>query len=163
MTRKSSLRACDDAAMTMRSSHPSTASFDDHQRWLRIASRFQLSCMSNAKWRKVFTAIAESAVDVRRCEFKCIDSDYVTVHSRAPQVSELLERRFTDGLWQPFEYKWIEWFRFPRQFQPYPGVGLVVTQDVEALQTVIARAAQACVELDDQYLWLYGYRGLLTT
>lgn len=115
--------------------------------------------MSNAKWRKVFTAIAESSVEVRRCEFKCIDSDYVTVKERSPQVAELMERRFTDSIWQPFEYKWIEWFRFPRQFKPYPGVGLIVTQDLEGLQAVITTAAHAYVELDNQYLWLFGYRG----
>ena len=131
----------------------------DHEWWLKIASRFKLSCMSNAKWRKVFTAIATSTVEIRRCEFKCIDSPHVSTMPRAPLVRELMERRFTDGLWQPFEYKWIEWFRFPRQFKPYAGVGLVVTQDVEALQRVIAAAAHACVELDDEYLWLFGYRG----
>lgn len=43
---------------------------DDHDRWFRIASRYKLSCMSNAKWRKVFTAMAASPVEVRRCEFK---------------------------------------------------------------------------------------------
>jgi hypothetical protein len=132
---------------------------DDHEQWFKIASRFKLSCMSNAKWRKVFTAIAESTVEVRRCEFKCIHSDYVTVKDCAPQVRELIERRFTDSIWQPFEYKWIEWFRFPRQFKPHPGIGLMVTQDVEALQVVIAEAAHACVELDEEYLWLLGYRG----
>jgi hypothetical protein len=132
---------------------------DDHERWFKIACRFKLSCMSNAKWRKVFTAIATCGVEVRRCEFKCIDSAEVSVMPRAPLVRELMERRFADGMWQPFEYKWIEWFRFPRQFKPHPGVGLVVRQDVEALRDVIAGAAQACVELDDNYLWLFGYRG----
>lgn len=145
--------------MTKRAIQLLNATLDDHRRWFKIASRFKLSCMSNAKWRKVFTAIAESAVEVRRCEFKCIDSDRVTVKDRGPRVTELMESRFADGMWQPFEYKWIEWFRFPRQFKPHPGVGLVVTQDVETLRAVITAAAHACVELDDLYLWLYGYRG----
>jgi len=145
-------------AVANRPIQPPTAVWDDHERWFKIASRFKLSCMSNTKWRKVFTAIAESPVEVRRCELKCIDSDYVAVQGRAPQVRELMERRFTDSIWQPFEYKWIEWFRFPRQFKPYPGVGLVVTQDVEALRAVIPEATQACLELDDKYLWLFGYR-----
>ena len=116
--------------------------------------------MSNAKWPKAFTAIAESPVEVRRCELKCIDSDHVTVVGRAPQVCELMERRFTDSIWHPFEYKWIEWFRFPRAFKPYAGgVGLTVTQDVEALRAIITEAAHVCVELDGEYLWLFGYRG----
>ena len=46
----------------------------------------------------------------------------------------------------------------PREFKPNPGVGLSVTQDVEALRKVITSAAAACVELDQGYLWLFGYR-----
>jgi hypothetical protein len=137
----------------------SAAALADHERWFKIASRFTISCMSNANWLKVFTAIDTSLVEIRRCEFKCIDSNFVFAQDRAPQVRELLERRFTDSIWQPFEYKWIEWFRFPRQFKPYPDVGLLVAQDVERLQAVISDAAHACVELDAEYLWLYGYRG----
>jgi hypothetical protein len=34
-----------------------------------------------------------------------------------------------------------------------------VTQDVEALKKVVVAAAQVCAELDDEYLWLFGYRG----
>lgn len=139
-------------------SHKLTATLDDHQRWFRIASQFSLLCMSNTKWRKVFTAIAESGILIRRCEFKCIDSEHITVKDRAPQTRELLETGFTDSIWQPFEYKWIGWFRFPREFKLYAGVGLTVSQDVESLQSAIMAAASACVELDENYLWLYGYR-----
>lgn len=83
----------------------------------------------------------------------------MTAKDRTPRVSGLREGRYTDSIWQPFEYKWLEWFRFPRQFKPHPGVGLVVTQDVEALEAVIEAAAHASIDLDDEYLWLYGYRG----
>lgn len=114
--------------------------------------------MSNTKWRKVFAAIDESGISIRRCEFKCIDSDYITMEPRPPLTRELMETRFADSIWQPFEYKWIEWFRFPREFKPYPGVGLAVYQDLEALRDAIMAAAAACLELDADYLWLYGYR-----
>ena len=128
--------------MATKRTHSSPAAGDDHERWLKGAVRFKLSCMSNAKWRKVLTAIATSSIEIRRCEFKCIDSEYVSVMPGAPQVRDLMERRFADSGWQPFEYKWIEWIRFPRQFKPRQGIGFVVTQDVGELQKAIADAVE---------------------
>lgn len=134
------------------------AHLENERRYQRAAGRFQYSWMSDTKWRKVFKAIAESGTNVTRCEYKCIDSDHVW-QNRVPRLQDVEERCFADGAYQPFEYKWIEWFRFPRRYKPYKGIGYVVEQDVEALKTAIEAAAQARLELDDEYLWLYGYSG----
>ncbi|MEM6554100.1 MAG: DUF6678 family protein [Planctomycetota bacterium] len=114
--------------------------------------------MSNAKWRKVLSAISATRTNVTRCEFKCIDSDYIT-KVRSPQSHDIEHVRFTDGPFQPFEYKWVEWFRFPRRYKPYPNVGYLIEQDVEALHDEIKAAADAMLTLDEEYLWLFGYTG----
>ena len=114
--------------------------------------------MSNSKWRKVLIAVAAAPVEVRRCELKCIGSAWVATAPAAPRVNECHPGNLADGAFQPLEYKWIEWFRFPRRFQPKPGVGYFVEQDVETLRDAILSAADACVELGDEHLYLYGYR-----
>lgn len=130
----------------------------DERRYLAHAARFQHSWMSNAKWRKVLSSIAATHSNVTQCEFKCIDSDYIT-KVRTPQGRDVEQVRFADGAFQPFEYRWLEWFRFPRCVKPHPGVGYVVEQEVERLKTEIEAAAEAMLTLDDEYLWLFGYTG----
>ncbi len=137
---------------------PDTSHFDEEQRFRKQAARFQHSWMSNAKWRKVLSAIADTQSNVTRCEFKCIDSDYIT-EVRSPQSRDIEHVRFADGAFQPFEYKWIEWLRFPRRLKPYPGVGYIAEQDVEALRVEIEASADAMLTLDEEYLWLFGYTG----
>ena len=137
--------------------------FEAKRKFLLAAGNYRYSWMSNTKWRKVFTAIAKAGTNVKQCEYKTIDMPGVA-EVRTPQLRDLREREFEDGAYQPFAYKWIEWFRFPRRYQPYKrrGVGYVIEQDVEALKTVIEKAAHARLELDDNYLWLYGYSDPIT-
>lgn len=131
---------------------------EDHRRYWKFASRFQRSCMSNAKWRKVLAAIEASGIEITRCEYKWLHFDEIEAIDCAPQRNKYVASHFADGPMYPLQYKWLEWFRFPREYRPIPNVGHTVRQDVEALQQVVLNAADACVELDDQYLWLYGYR-----
>ena len=130
----------------------------DAEKYRKHAAAFQHSWMSNAKWRKVLSAIAGTTSNVTRCEFKCIDSDHITV-VRAPKVSDIAYSHFADEAFQPFEYKWLEWMRFPRRFKPIVGVGYVVEQQVEVLKSEIEANASAMLSLDDQFLWLFAYTG----
>lgn len=116
--------------------------------------------MSDAKWRKVLRAIANTASNVRRCEYKSIDAEHISTN-RVPGMNDIDDHRFADAAFQPFEYKWIEWMRFPRRYRPTPKESYIVVQDVETLQTEIKNAADAMMKLDDEHLWLFGYSGLI--
>jgi hypothetical protein len=98
----------------------------------RARSAFAVAHMSNAKWRKVLHALATADFGLTRSEWKCIDSDHVLVHG-IPRLTDILETRFADGQFQPFEYKWVEWVRFPRTYRSYKGEVYEVRQDVERL------------------------------
>jgi len=131
----------------------------DADRYERYALSFQQACMSNAKWRKALLAIAESGVELVQCEYKCIDSEHVTEIRRGPRVIDINSNRFNDGAFQPIEYKWLEWIRFPRRIQTNPGVGHYVIQDIGLLQEIILDRVAATTELSEDYLCIYGYKG----
>lgn len=122
----------------------------------RARAAFGVAHMSNAKWRKVLKAIATADLRLARSEWKCIDSDHLMVHGM-PRASDVLESRFADGQFQPFEYKWIEWVRFPRKFRPCHDVGFEVSQDVDELKHVLDGCGQLRLVLDDGGLTLYAY------
>ena len=104
----------------------------------RCSSQFRVSYMSNAKWHKALVAIANAAPDlnVTRSMWKFIDTDTLYFYP-VPAVYHLLPERLADGVFQPVEYKWIEWIQFPRQWRPRPNVGYQVSQDVDALKHIL--------------------------
>ncbi len=132
-----------------------------HQdQYTKFSSQFSASYMSNAKWRKVFTAIADaianSSLRVTIAEWKWLDSDKVQL-TRVPHHSDILYQRFADGELQPVEYKWIEWIRFPRVYKPHKGIGLTVDQDIDALFHLLTSCAQLQLEIDSEQLTLFAY------
>jgi hypothetical protein len=122
----------------------------------RARSAFSVAHMSNAKWRKVLRAIATAELGLTRSEWKCIDSEYVMVHGM-PRLTDIMEARFADGQFQPFEYKWIEWVRFPRVYKPHRGVAFEVTQDIEGLMQVLQGCGALKIEVDENGLTLFAY------
>ena len=103
----------------------------ERDRYERYAMCYQQSCMSNAKWRKALAAMEDSGVKFVRTEYKVIDSDNVDQIDRCPGARDIDYRCFQDGDFQPFEYKWLEWMRFPRRVQTRLGIGHYVDQDIE--------------------------------
>lgn len=130
---------------------------DFDERWAKHAARFSRWCMSNTKWRKLFLAVHEAQCAAPHLEHKTIESTHI-FHALWPGPRDLGVSRFNDTNWQPFDYRWIEWIRIPRQFEPHPGVGFTVAQDVDAIAEVIRQTLHASIDLDEQFLWIYGYR-----
>jgi hypothetical protein len=122
----------------------------------RARAAFAVAHMSNAKWRKVLRAIATTDLGLTRSEWKCIDSDHVLVHA-IPRLADILENRFADGQFQPFEYKWIEWVRFPRSYRPHCGEVYEVRQDVEGLKHLLQACGKLRLIFDEAGLTLFAY------
>jgi hypothetical protein len=112
--------------------------------------------MSNAKWRKVLRAIATCDLNLTRSEWKCIDSDHVMIHG-IPRLTDIMEKRFADGQFQPFDYKWIEWVRFPRTYKPYRGEVYEVVQDVEGLKRILESCGRLLLQSDESGLTVFAY------
>ena len=64
-----------------------------------------------------------------------MDSNHKVVQA-FPQAHDLDVVRFADGRFQPFEYKWIDWIEIPRQYKPFPGIGLTRSQAPDLRQEV---------------------------
>ena len=70
--------------------------------------------MSNAKWRLLFSLAAESGFEIFRSKWKFLGDDRIFEEVGLPKTADLLEERFTDGLWQPVQYKSIEYISIPK-------------------------------------------------
>ena len=98
----------------------------------KIVKQYSVSYMNNAKWRKIFTAWAKSGIEIAQAEWEFIGTDHKEFHP-LPRENELMERRFADGQFQPFEYKWILAIRIPQKYKPISNVGFERKQDVNSL------------------------------
>lgn len=129
----------------------------------RALAQLDASWMSNTKWRKVLTAMAERPCGVTHLQYKFISSDHIG-DGAIPPVGTLEECWIWDGNWVGgrLEYKWIEWVRVPRFVRSYDEKMVSgytrVSQDVEGLRDVILGATgSAMLVLDEEYLWILGY------
>ena len=127
---------------------------DDYQ---KHNSQYSVSFMSNSKWLRMFKAVANSNIEVQRSEWHFIDSDNV-LHYPMPQESQLMAERFQDGLFQPFEYKWIESIFIPSSFKPKAGVGYIIEEDTKGVLSAIEQAGQFATELTEAGLWIHAYK-----
>ena len=84
---------------------------DDYSKY---SSKYSVSYMSNSKWLRLFKAVSKSGIEILRSEWYFIDSEN-TLQYPMPNESQLLEERFQDGLFLPFEYKWIKSIFIPNQ------------------------------------------------
>jgi hypothetical protein len=75
-----------------------------------------------------------------------------------PREKDLLPTRFADGMFQPFEYRWLEWVFIPHEYKPHPGVGFIRKQDTEPLLNVINSVGQFEVEVSEEGIRLLAYR-----
>ena len=69
--------------------------------------------MSNAKWRKLFTIIDDSEINVAISMWKFLDESRVYEWTGLPGRAHLLDERLEDGRWQPVFYKDIEYVEIP--------------------------------------------------
>lgn len=127
-----------------------------HDEYERASAVFSASYMSNAKWQKVLTAIAQADLKIEKALWKFIESDHLFDYG-VPRQYDLLPTRFADGRFQPVEYKWIEWVHFPCHRHLIAGVGYTIPQDIEGLKQVLIGAGQFQYAEDEEGLTLYGY------
>ena len=102
---------------------------------------YSVSYMNNSKWLKLLSAWAESGVEIEISHWKFIDSDHEEVH-HLPKSSDFLQNRFSDGAFQPFEYKWILSISIPRKYKPVSKVGFEREQGIEKLKSIAMSLGQ---------------------
>ena len=90
-------------------------------------------------------------------EYKTVESEHV-YSSGLPRLDDIGINRFEDGQFTPFEYKWLEWLRFPKRLDPGPKMLHVIEQNIEELHDLITATASVETLLDGSYLWVYGYK-----
>lgn len=117
-------------------------------RYEKYSRRYSISHMSNTRWRRVFGAIADAGVTEIQSEWKYIGSDKVVRLTYMPRREDLHDRVYTDGCSHPYEYRWIEWIRFPRKYFDELH-GLTRDQDVSAVEDAL-KAARAHIVCDDK-------------
>ena len=69
----------------------------------------------------------------------------------------MLESRFADGRFQPFEYKWILCIRIPRQFRLKDKVGYFAEQDVELLKKIASEVGEMPIFETEDGVEIRGY------
>lgn len=101
----------------------------------KAVKEYSVSHMNNAKWRKLFIGWAKSGIKIEFTEWSFIGSEHKETH-RLPHENELMDIRFSDGQFQPFEYKWIRTIYIPKSYRPVPNVGFERNQDIEGLKEI---------------------------
>ncbi len=141
-------------------SKPQIATVPPHDAYERDYARnikvFSVSYMSNAKWYKVFQAIANAQLGITKATWKFIGSEHLS-NDGVPALHDLLPSSLADGRFQPVEYKQIEWILFPRVWRPRADVGYEVSQDIEGLNRVLEAVGQFQAIEDDKGLTIFGY------
>lgn len=128
---------------------------DAYQRdYERNMKGFSVFYMSNAKWYKVFQAIAQ--LGITKAIWKFISSEHL-FNDGVPNLHDLLPSHLADGRFQPVEYKQIEWILFPRVWRPRADVGYEVSQNIEGLVRVPEAIGQLQIVEDDKGLTIFGY------
>lgn len=122
----------------------------------RNMKAFSVSYMSNAKWYKMFQAIASARLSITKATWKFISSEHL-FNDGVPDLHDLLPSRLADGRFQPVEYKQIEWILFPRVWRPRADVGYEVSQDIKGLNRVLEAVGQFQTVEDERGLTIFGY------
>jgi hypothetical protein len=116
------------------------------RRYEKQLRQFSASHMSNAKWRKVLSAIEKSELKIRKATWKLIDSDDL-LDWGVPLLNPHYPNVVADGPpSQPVAFRTIEWIRFPK-----------AGQDIDGLKRVLQEAADVCLKEDAEGLTLFAY------
>lgn len=124
--------------------------------YLKYSKKFSVSHMSNTKWRKLFIALAKADIYIHQAEWSFIGSAH-TMTLPLPCERDLLETRFADGRFQPFEYKWILNIKIPRQFRLKDKIGYFVQQDVELVKSIASELGKMPIFVTEDGIEIRGY------
>lgn len=130
--------------------------------------KFSSSSMSNAKWTKVFRKLSENSDLVTKCLIKDIYDDFLRQVFIPPVKdfsSEFNGRGLQDGRNQPYQFKEIEWLEFPSKWIVRKEMrGQILEpqkfeQNISKIKTILQEVGELELELDNEKLILYGYKG----
>lgn len=113
--------------------------------------------MNIAKWLKQFLAVISAGISLERAQWKFIDMAHF-VEVAFPVELDLEPTRFTDGKFQPFEYRWLEFVFIPHSFKPKVDVGNEKKQDTVSVLAALEKAGQFPVEFSSEGVTIRGYR-----
>ncbi|CAH0991143.1 hypothetical protein SIN8267_01245 [Sinobacterium norvegicum] len=122
----------------------------------KASQKYSVSYMNNSKWFKLFSAWADSGIEVDHSIWRFLDSDHQEIH-RLPIKRDLLHNRFNDGRFQPFEYKWIFSVFIPRRYKPVSNVGYEREQDIDSLKSIADTLGKYPVFETEEGLEVRGY------
>ncbi|GLO62927.1 hypothetical protein MACH09_34350 [Vibrio sp. MACH09] len=125
-------------------------------------AKFSYSCMSNTKWRKLFSVVNESNLKLPNCVWKLV-GEAEPKSGFVPDFGQLGEDYVGDcgALNGPFEFKRIEWLKLPTRigFKPYEKAP---TQfKMQEFSTIIEQLSSiGSFELDvnSEGVTVYGYK-----
>ncbi|HBF28767.1 hypothetical protein [Rhizobium sp.] len=123
----------------------------------KALDNYDASFMNNTKWLRLFCTVINAGIPIKQASWKLIDLPRAMLMP-FPDFHELLPTRFSDGRFQPFEYKWIESIFVPHRYRPIANVGYEKIQDTTALWVALTSAQeQFPVEQSDTGITIRGY------
>ncbi len=120
------------------------------------------SCMSNAKWRKLFKVVNKDTIELNMCTWKLLDEEQ-PLSGYLPNYQELGDDYVGDcgALNGPFEYRLIEWLLIPAKhgYQPYDKAPVqYLFQDLADIRKKLDAVGQFEYENSETGLKIFGYR-----
>ena len=128
----------------------------------RDIAKFSYSCMSNAKWRKLFSVANDSNLDLGNCIWKLVGEDKQK-NGFVPDYEQLGEDYVGDcgALNGPFEFKRIEWLELPNRigYKPYENAPTQFkTQDLSRIIEQLNVIGSFEIDSDSESITIYGYK-----
>tara|TARA_R110000764_G_scaffold69859_1_gene144465 strand:+ start:4846 stop:5280 length:435 start_codon:yes stop_codon:yes gene_type:complete len=124
--------------------------------------KFSVSCMSNSKWRKLFSGIHEGALDFDFSIWKLVN-DNAPIKGFLPDIKQLGENHVGDcgALNGPFEFKLIEWLLIPKEHGYYQYEKAPIKyhkQDIEMVERKINETGNFEYDVTSEGIKIYGYK-----
>ncbi|MDP5191178.1 DUF6678 family protein [Rheinheimera baltica] len=125
-------------------------------------ARFSYACMSNAKWKKLFSVANESNLELANCVWKLVDEPEPQ-NGFVPDYEKLGDDYVGDcgALNGPFEFKRIEWLKLParigyKEYEKAPTQ--FKTQNLSHLTEQLASLGSFEIEENSEGITVYGYK-----
>ncbi len=125
-------------------------------------AKFSYSCMSNAKWRKLFSVVNESNLELANCVWKLV-GEPEPKNGFVPDYAQLGEDYVGDcgALNGPFEFKRIEWLKLPTRigYKAYEKAPTQFkTQDLSHITEQLGSMGRFEIEANSEGITVYGYK-----
>jgi len=135
------------------------ARMEEHLKKL-IKRKFEVSFMSNAKWRKLFIAL--EPLQLKQAYWKFVDREE-EIRDAFLEEEDLMQKFVGDcGVCGgPFAYRRIEWVEIPAigknpQYEQIPHMNF--KQDIKKVESILTSIGEFEIENTDRGLRIYGHR-----